>query len=379
MKKAFLFILVFAVCANFAQAENVQKRGMFVSVIEDPLVLSSREEISKLVSFAKKTNVDTLFVQIYRSGKAWFPSENADAGPYENLKTQLGEDPLALLIREAHAAGIEVHAWLNMLTLNENAEAPLLKKYGADILTQKPRPEKKTLEDYKIDNQYFLEPADWRVREELSLLVEEVVRAYPELDGLQLDYIRYPDSNPFYGYSPESIGRFKQTTGETDVTEGNVRWKDWRRRQVTELVEILKRRAQIIRPTLQFSTTGCAPYTRAMEECFQDWPAWARHGLADFVTVMTYPPDAETFERYLKGLKQRLLDFSNINIGIGVYKLTAQPEVFAKQLELCQSSGARGCVVFYYGILRDYPEMARVFSPKGESDFGEEKRSDNEF
>ena len=38
---------------------------------------------------------------------------------------------------------------------------------------------KKTLKDYKVDNQYFLEPGDPRVVETLATTVVEIVAAYP--------------------------------------------------------------------------------------------------------------------------------------------------------------------------------------------------------
>ncbi len=359
MKRTVILCLILSIgFSGEPRAQTVSKRGLFVSVIENTLVLNSREEITRLIDFSKQARVDSLFVQIYRSGKAWFPSELADRKPYDEAFKKVGEDPLALLIKTAHDQKIEVHAWVNMLSLSDNEKAPFLKKYGPEILTQKPGPKKKKLGDYKIDNQFFLEPAEWRVREEASQIVEEIVKTYPQLDGVQLDYIRYPDANPFYGYSPESMARFKQMTGEADISEANPKWKDWRRAQVTELVEILRRRALALRPGLQFSTTGCAPYSRAIHECFQDWPAWASGGAADFVTVMTYPPDVETFEKYLKNLKEKS-DFSKVNIAIGVYKLVEQPDIFKKQFDICESAGARGCVVFYYGILRDHPELAQ--------------------
>ena len=155
MKKHILFCLL---CLLFvfslpAECQEPLRRGLFVSVIQDPPVLSSRQEISKLIDFAKKARINVLFVQIYRANEAWFPSKIADSKPYEACFKNLSEDPFRLLIKEAHAAGIEVHAWLNVLSLSANEDAPLLKKYGTQILTRNPK-KKKTLKDYKIDDQY---------------------------------------------------------------------------------------------------------------------------------------------------------------------------------------------------------------------------------
>lgn len=358
--KLFGLILIVAFQVQ-AQAEEAQGRALFVSVIQNPPVLTARDDIAKLVQFSKKNKIQVLFVQIYRSGQAWFPSQYADRTPFEKSLKSVGEDPLALLIQQAHAEGIEVHAWLNLLTLNENANAPILKKYGPDILTQKPGAEKKGIEDYKIDNQYFLEPGDLRVRDELKQMIVEVVQTYPALDGIQLDYIRYPDAEPFYGYTPNNIMRFKQAKGESSaVEESNLDWKNWRRDQVTELVRLLREHVLSINPKLQFSTTGCAPYIRALEEAFQDWPKWQKEGVADFVTVMTYPKTVTEFEKQIDGLKKRNVDFSKLNIAIGSYKLLDQPEIFSEQFKVCEKSGARACVVFHYGNFLESPKLIKA-------------------
>ena len=354
---SFLFCLLLAAPAIYS-AEHAVKRGLFVSVIQEPSTLSSREEILKLIEFSKKARVDTLFVQIYRANKAWFPSKVGDSGPYKAGLKSVGEDPFQLLIREARAAGIQVHAWLNLLSLSANTDAPLLKKYGTVILTRKPGGEKKTLEDYKIDNQYFLEPGDSRVRMELSTLVEEILLRYPALDGLQLDYIRYPDSHPFYGYTGMNIVRFRHDKGSRQsLSENNPAWKDWRRGQVTEMVELLAGTARAIRPAIQVSTTGCAPYSRAYHEAFQDWGSWLDRGLVDFVTMMDYPTDVPEFENTIAGARKKTRDFGKVNIGIGAYKLTQAPGVFTGQLESCEKAGGRGCVVFHYGSLLENPAL----------------------
>ena len=367
MKNRFWIYLIslLLIFPAFGITKEPPRRGLFVSVIQEPQTLSSRAAIEQLINFSKRAKIDTLFVQIYRANKTWFSSKVGDSAPAKACYKSVGEDPFRLLINRAHAAGIEVHAWLNLLSLSQNAEAPILKKYGPGILTRKPG-EKKTLEDYKIDNQYFLEPGDTRVRGELSILIEEILRAYPELDGLQFDYVRYPDSKPFYGYTEQNIEHFKKSTGETLVEESNPVWKEWRRNQVTELVEILTHQARAIRPKIQVSTTGCAPYVRAYHEAFQDWASWLDRGLVDFVTMMSYPPDRVTFEKYVSIARGTAVHFEKVNLGVGAYKLMKEPVIFEAVFHSCEKSGGRGCVVFHYGSLLENPALADpLISEKG--------------
>jgi len=313
-------------------------------------VLSSRREIDRLIAFAKKSRVNALFVQIYYANRAWFPSDIADSAPYKACFKNLSEDPFALLVKEAHASGIEVHAWMNMLSLNANKDASLLKKYGTDILTRNLK-EKKFLDDYKIDDQFFLEPGDPRGREELSNIVGEVTRAYPDLDGIQFDYTRYPDKEPAYGYTQANIKRFKKAHDNREISENDEVWKDWKRAQVTEFLELLANRAHSLNPRIRISATGCMPYSRAYLEAFQDWPSWIDRGLVEYVTVMNYSPDPNEFERWTLNAKTKTRDFKKVNIAIGAYKLIHSPDVFRRELRISERSGAGGIVIFHYGNL----------------------------
>src|SRR5438046_2158415 len=116
----FLALSLFFFCPPSAKSDEPAPRALFVSVIQDPSIFSSRAEIKKLIDFAKQAHIKILFIQIYRANQSWFPSQVADATPYEKSLKIFSEDPFALLIKQAHREGIEVHAWLNLLSLSKN-------------------------------------------------------------------------------------------------------------------------------------------------------------------------------------------------------------------------------------------------------------------
>ena len=325
--------------------------GLFVTVIQSPQVLSSREEITKLIDFSKKARIKILFVQIYRANKSWFPSKIADQAPYEACLKNVSEDSFALLIRQAHKAGIEVHAWLNMLSLSNNKNAKILKKYGTEILTRNLK-KKRKIEDYKIDNQYFLEPGDLRVRKELLNVVKEILYSYPELDGIQFDYIRYPDTKPAYGYTKMNIERFKKASKSKIIQEESLIWKNWKRAQVTEFLTGLIKETKRIRPNIQVSATGCAPFVRAYSEAYQDWPSWIKRQIVDFVTVMTYADNVQDFKKYIVEIKKEAgASLDKVDIAIGAYKFLNSPDIFKEELKICEESGSSACVILGYGDL----------------------------
>ena len=352
MKRYTLFFILCALLLfqGSAEGEGAGRRGLFVTMLQEPLALSSRAQISNLVDFAKSKHINVLFVQVYQSNRALFPSKLADSKPYENCLKNVSKDPLRLLIKEAHAAKIEVYAWLNMLSLGTNNNAILLKKYGNNILTRNLK-KKKTLEDYKIDEQYFLEPGDTRVREYLTGIVGEVVGTYKGLDGILFDYIRYPDQKPAYGHTEMNTSRFKKATGLKTIKENSKAWRKWKRDQVTEVLELLVKKTRKLRPNIMISATGCMPYSRAYLEAFQDWPSWLKRGLVDSVTIMSYSPSPAEFEEWIATAGKKVWDFKKINVGLGAYKLTGAPAAFEKELHICKRSGGGAYVIFDYESL----------------------------
>ena len=69
-----MFFLMFAFQTT-ARCENAIRYGLLVTVLQDPLTLGSRVEIEKLVKFANENGIDTIFIQIYRANKSYFPSK----------------------------------------------------------------------------------------------------------------------------------------------------------------------------------------------------------------------------------------------------------------------------------------------------------------
>jgi uncharacterized lipoprotein YddW (UPF0748 family) len=349
MSKRILWLVfgIFLFLSCPAQCDQPPSRALFVSVIENPPVLTSRKDIIKLIEFARQARIKTLFVQIYHKGQAWFPSKVADELHYEAALKSVGEDPLALLIKQAHAQGIKVHAWLNLMSLGINAKAYFLEKYGTDILTRNLK-EKNKMEDFKIDHQYFLEPGDPRVGGDLTLMLEEILKTYPDLDGIQFDYIRYPDAQPHYGYTKINMERFKRASGLKSIDEESPVWKDWKRAQVTAVLTRLVETVHRTAPKMQVSTTGCMPYARAYYEAYQDWATWLSTGLIDFVTIMDYSTVPKEFERWIRAVKEKTTDLSKVGISVGAYKMVHTPEIFEEEFSSCEKMGTR-CAVFYYG------------------------------
>jgi len=195
------------------------------------------EEVRTLVEDAQEINANALIVQVGRRfdcfcNEALFPRTDAaiDPAPY---------DPLAEVVEQAHAAGIEVHAWVNATTLWNSATPPespehAFNQHGLEAEGSDRWLNKRVDGTELVGDSSYLDPAnpdavDYVVDGVRSLLAEY------DLDGINLDYIylgmydvdpqaRLSINGITYDFGPQTHGGWEQTRPYTDVLQD---WKAW--------------------------------------------------------------------------------------------------------------------------------------------------------
>ncbi len=346
--------------------------------------------IDALVTHAREVGATDLFVQVYRSGRAWYDASLADATPYRAIVERTGGDPLRRMLDAAHAAGLRVHAWVNVLSLNQNREAPIVRDLGDEAVLVDRRG--RSLLDYpggelpSPDRAWYrmgtpglyLDPAAPGVRERLVATFVELVDRYPDLDGLHLDYIRYPGVLPFapgsrfgvgldFGYGQASRNRFRAETGlngpygnpadpnTSPLTHENA-WDDWRRDQVTALVREIRRAVLANHADLLVSAAVIAYADRAYLSLAQDWRGWIEDGLLDFAVPMIYTLDDRLF-RYQVESFAALPQHARIWMGTGTWLFARNPRRALAQLETIRAAGSAGEALFSYDALLETPAL----------------------
>jgi uncharacterized lipoprotein YddW (UPF0748 family) len=345
--------------------------------------LEHPERIPALLADARALGATDLFVQVHRGGRAWFDSTLADAAPWRDARARTGRDPLADLIAAAHAGGLRVHAWVNVLSLSTNREAPILRDLGRDavLVDQAGR----SILDYPgldvppPDRRYYrmgtpavwLDPAAPGVAERLAATFAELAARY-ELDGLHLDYIRYPDVLPFAPGSRYGVGldlghgeatreRFRRETGLEPPSPpdrlGNAdAWDAWRRDHVTRLVARIRDAARAARPSLALSAAVWSFADRAYLSAGQDWRRWLEEGILDFAVPMAYTLDSRLF-RYQAAELAQAAPADRIWLGIGVWLFAKRPVGALEQLRMAREAGAAGDALFSWDAIADAPEL----------------------
>jgi uncharacterized lipoprotein YddW (UPF0748 family) len=373
-----------------APAAAERRRGLWVLCEGSQRVLEHPERIAILLEDARDLGVTDLFVQVYRGGRAWFDSEQADAAPYRALVEANGRDTLAELVARAHEAGLRVHAWVNVLSLAGNTRAQILTDLGrvAVLVDSQGR----SLLDYPgldvppPDRSYYrmgtpgvyLDPGAPGVREKLVAVFSELLARYPEFDGLHLDYIRYPDVLPFipgsrfgvgldFGYGAATRARFQAETGlvakfGAGSSVAN-RWDDWRRDQITALVASVGAGAVAVSPDVKISAAVWSYADRAYLALGQDWRGWLAADLIDFAVPMAYTID-DRLLGYLvagfAGLPQR----ERVWIGLGTWLFQKNPPRALEQLRLAAGADNGGDALFSWDSIAEAPALRAALAAK---------------
>ena len=347
--------------------------------------LTSPDRVHAMVAAAQSGGFNTLFVQVRGRGDAYYdsrvePRATALAGQ------PAGFDPLAQVIREASAAGLAVHAWINISLVADAADVPQARRHVArrhpewlmlprDLVPSIGRMNPK-------DPRYVARLASWTRSHAAAVeglytspvhagavdhtldIVDDVVGRYA-VDGLHLDYLRYP--GPQFDFSRAVLDTFaagvtrslpKRTKQELKrlarsnpliyVDRYPAAWQDFRRARMTSLLRRIGARVEARRPGTVVSAAVVPDPDLARDSRGQDWPSWMRQGLLDVICPMVYTTDTGTFRDQMAGVMAASAG-RLVFAGVGAYRLT--PEQTVRHVALARDAGANGFVLFSYDSL----------------------------
>jgi uncharacterized lipoprotein YddW (UPF0748 family) len=341
--------------ASTLPAGGGEMRGVWVV----RTALASPESVDAVVDDSARAGLNALFVQVRGRGDALYRS--AIAPRSEVLRGQPADfDPLAHVLSRARARGLQVHAWINVLLVGGfgvplpaghvaavHPDWLMVPRSAAARALETPPPELAALIEARRDPDaegLYLSPSAPGAVTHLDAVVRELVGAYA-VDGLHLDFIRYPARD--YDYSRAALVAFRARRGRGWLLEGPeadpVGWAADRAASVDALVERLARTARAARPSIVVSA-AVVPDVIAMRDKGQAWLGWLRRGLVDAACAMAYTPDTALFREQILALRERLGPQAALWAGIGAYRLQ-QPGVVEKVLA-ARGAGASGIVLF---------------------------------
>jgi len=363
-------------------AEDV--RGLWVK----SGTLASRAGIETMVRAAVSGGFNTLLVQVRSRGEAYYRSaiepraSELDAQP-------VTFDPLATTLELAKAAGLRVHAWINV---NFIASAKTLPHSRDHVISRHPewlmvpkalsatlraidvrspgyigplvRWTRAAVDNAQTEGVY-LSPVSEASREYTASVVGEIASKYA-VDGIHLDYARFP--NDAFDYSAAALSEFKATRVSlmsptdrqrldrlavaTPAIWANMypeAWADFRRDRMTRLVTRLTAVARAARPDLVVSAAVAPDGADARDRVLQDWPGWVHARLLDVICPMAYTTSLDEFTALVTSAAKLADGRASVWAGIGAYRLPVGDA--ADHVRAARKVGAAGVLLFSYDSL----------------------------
>jgi uncharacterized lipoprotein YddW (UPF0748 family) len=361
-------------------AERDEVRALWVTRAS----LTSPRSVSALVQTARASGFNTLLVQVRGRGDAYFESA---LEPRADLLTgqPASFDPLETLIVHARAEGLRVHAWVNVNLISSATDLPASRShlvYRHPEWLMLPRPLAYELSRIDVRSpEYlgklarwaraaddveglFVSPIHTGAADHLVSVVDDLARRYA-LDGVHVDYIRYPGAE--FDYSRLALQAFRQDLDAAMTPEErrrfdpnsmtallaatdtySERWAGFRRSRLNSLVLRLRTAVKARRPEALFSAAVYPEPAEATTRKFQDWPMWLEKRWIDVVCPMAYTPDASIFASQIANVRQAAGNQA-VWAGIGAYRLS--PAQTVANIETARRLGAAGIVLFSYDSL----------------------------
>jgi uncharacterized lipoprotein YddW (UPF0748 family) len=367
--------------ARVRAADDEDVRGLWVLRSS----LGSEKSVRQMVDTAKRAGFNTLLVQVRGRGDAYYNSR------IEPRATELEDDPdnfdpLALTLRLAHEQGLRVHAWFNVDLVSS---ATLLPRSRSHIVTRHPewlmvpRAAANKLAAMPADlpayvgeiarwtrsqseqvEGLYLSPVTAASRQYTASVAADLASQYA-IDGIHLDYIRYPGDQ--FDYSATALAEFRAETAPFLAAAEKQRldklaktsatawadalpdeWSRFRRNRLTTLVAGIRTAVRTARPNLMISAAVIPDADEARANRLQDWREWAHAGLLDTLCPMIYTTDADAFRASVDRVKSDAGPAA-VWAGIGAYRLT--PARTAENLRIVRRAGVAGALLFSYDSL----------------------------
>ena len=270
--------------------------------------INDQGQIDALVAATKAVHANAIVAQVVRRGDCFC----LRSGLPVNESIAAGFDPLQALINTAHAQGVEVHAWVIANAMWNSTTPPkdpnhIFNLHGPAASGRDNWVMTRSDGVSKLNDDWMLDPGHPDAAAWIASVSTSIVRNY-DVDGINLDRIRYPDGNlgslvPSWGYNATAVARFRAETGRSDTSNTDPTWTQWRRDQVTGIVRRIYLESTALKPHIRVSadvitygygpqTTGSWENTRAYAEQLQDWRGWLREGILDTAMLMNYKRDS---------------------------------------------------------------------------------------
>lgn len=392
-----LFCVALALCLQFdtgnlssgsgtntvSASANAEMRGLWVATVYNlDYPTKSTTDADQLKAYAdqilddaQSIGINAIFLQVRPSGDALYPSEIYPWSAYltgeQGLAPDDDFDPLEYWIEEAHARGIELHAWVNPYRVTKT-EAEI-----EGLTSDNPAVENPDW-TFTAGGALYLDPAVPEVRQLVIDGVIEIIENY-DVDGIHLDDYFYP-TDTF-----DDSASFATYGGDFDDIE------DWRRYNIDLLVENLAVAIEAADSSCEFGISPAGVWasdtqhedgsatTTTFSSYFQhyaDTKSWVENEWLDYIAPQIYweighsTADFEAlFDWWVDLCKDSstdlyigMADYKSSNVTSGTWAGTDELE---RQLDMIDASSyVQGEIHFRYALMFDDSDIVEFYAER---------------
>ncbi|MEU9164029.1 family 10 glycosylhydrolase [Streptomyces sp. NPDC048424] len=279
-----------------ARAATAEFRGMWIASVSNVdwpsesglSAARQRTELLRLLDAAVKRRLNVVVLQVRPAADAFWPSK---LEPWSQWLTgeqgvDPGWDPLGTAVAEAHARGLELHAWFNPYRVANHTDLDRLA--AAHPARRNPG---WTVE---YGGKLYYNPGMPEVRRFVQDAMFDAITRYP------VDAVHWDDY--FYPYPAE--GEYFDDDEAYEEHGGSFASRaDWRRHNTDTLVQEMSARLRALRPAVRFGISPFAVWrnsdrdplgspTRAglgtYDDLYADTRKWVREGWIDYIVPQAY-------------------------------------------------------------------------------------------
>ncbi|MDE0471959.1 MAG: family 10 glycosylhydrolase, partial [Ekhidna sp.] len=263
-------------------------RGVWMTNVNSN-VLGTNQGILDAVNKLHELNFNTIFVVTYNKALTTYPSQVMKDLTGSRIDPRYEDrDPLRELIDAAHAKGIKVFAWF---------------EYGFAAFNGRPGPILEAKPEWAAmdvnrrvvvkNGFYWLNTLLPEVQNFITDLTLEVVRNYPDIDGVQGDD-RLPAMPSEAGYDEYTANLYRQDNGGQDPPTNRIDrdWLEWRAERVNDFAKKWYDTIKVVNPNCLVSLSP-SPLNFGYREYLQDYETWVAEGYCDMVHPQLYRRDSQ--------------------------------------------------------------------------------------
>ena len=236
--------------------------------------------LKRVLENVAKDGYNTVIVQMRPFGDSMYPSELYPPSRYASgsYDKELTYDPIKLLIQEAKALGLSVHAWINPMRAMSTEEIRqiedryLIKQWYNDE-------EKHGDLLVAVNGRYYLNPAHEEVRKMIADGAREICEKYA-VDGVHMDDYFYPTTDA--SFDKLSYDAYKAEGGTLSLSK-------FRYENVNAMVREIYAAVKSVNEDLLFGISPMGNLQQGYETLYTDVYTWCKEdGYIDYICPQIY-------------------------------------------------------------------------------------------